>query len=262
MDKKRKAAISKQEDVALTRALLWFAAAMVLEFLLLLVDRHYIGFTADGAAIALAQVLHVVIRVAAVLGLVCGAVLAWWCKRASAKRGELAFTPLLLSVSAFAVGISGALIVLLYSVAVELLCVVVPALGVLALVYYLYQKEFFLSCLGSGIGLLGLWLVRRGSARLDVVIDLYLIVGVIVLAVALMLAFCLKKNTGALNVKGKRMVLLAKQTNYLTLILSCVFGLLALAAGLVLGGTAAFYLLFGLLGWLLVLLVYYTVKLM
>ena len=262
MDKKKKAAISKQEDIALTRAMLWFAAAMVLEFLLLLVNKYYIGFTTDSASIALAQGLHVVIRVVAVLGLVLGAVGAVWCRMASIKHGELAFGSLLLSVSAFALGISCALIVVLYAAAVDLLCVLVPALAVLALVYYLYQKEFFASCLCSGIGVLGLWLVRRGSARMDLAITLYAVAGMVVLAAALVLVCCVKKNGGVLTLKGKRLALFNKQSNYLPVILSCVFGLLALAACLVLGNTAAFYLLFGLLAWLLMLLVYYTVKLM
>ena len=259
MDKKRKAAIKKQEDIALTRAMLWFAVAMVLEFLLLFLDRYYIGFTADGASIALAQVLHVVVRVVAVLGLILGVVLALLCARASKKRGELAFGLLLASVSALALGICGALIVVLYAVAVELLCVIVPALGVLALVYYLYQKEFFLSGVCSGIALLGLWLIRRGSARLDLVVTILVVAAMVALVAALVLVLCLKNKGGMI---GKCEAWFGKQTNYLPIILSCVFGLIALAAGLVLGSAMAFYLMFGLLAWLLVLLVYYTVKLM
>ncbi|MBQ3134492.1 MAG: hypothetical protein IJB75_01600 [Oscillospiraceae bacterium] len=262
MDKKNKTAINKQEDTALNRALLWFAAAMVLEFLLLLVDRYYIGFIADSAGIALAQALHVVIRVVAVLGLVGGVAAAVWCRKASVKCGELAFAPMMISAVAFAFGISGALIVLFYTAAVDLLCVLVPALGVLALVYYLYQKEFFVSALCAGVGLLGLWLVRRGSARMGVLIDLYAVAALVVLVAALVLLFCVKKQSGTLTVKGKKVVLFGKQTEYLPVVLSCIFSLLALAVGFVLGSAAAFYLLFGLLVWLLVLLVYYTVKLM
>lgn len=262
MDKKKQAAIKKQEDIALNRAMLWFAVAMVLEVLVLFLDKYYIGFTTDGASIALAQRLHVVIRVVTVVALAFGVAFALWCKHASSKRGELAFGPFLLSVAAFALGISGGLIVLLYAAAVELLCVVVPALGVLALIYYLYQKEFFLSGLCSGIGLLGLWLVRRGSARLDLSITILVVVGMVVLAAALVLTICLKKKGGVLCTKCRCEGWFNKQTNYLPMILSCVFGLLALAACLVLGSAAAFYLLFGLLAWLLVLLVYYTVKLM
>ncbi len=262
MDKKKIAASKKQEDIALTRAILWFAVAMVLEFLLLFLDKYYIGFTTASASIALAQALHVVIRVVAVLGLGFGVALALWCKRASGNRGELAFGLLLLSVSSFTLGICCGLIALLYAAAVELLCVVVPALGVLALVYYLYQKEFFLSCLCSGVGLLGLWVVRRGSSRMELGIKLAVVAGMVALVVALVLVLSLKKKGGALCAKSECGGWFNKQTNYLPIILSCVFGLLALAACLAFGGTASFYLLFGLLAWLLVLLVYYTVKLM
>ena len=39
----------------------------------------------------------------------------------------------------------------------------VPAWAALALVYYLYQREFFFSALISGLGLLGLWFVRHAG---------------------------------------------------------------------------------------------------
>ena len=66
--------MKKQEDIALTRAMLWFVAAMVLECVLLFLNRYYIGFRADGASIALAEALHIVVRVLAVVGLVLGVV--------------------------------------------------------------------------------------------------------------------------------------------------------------------------------------------
>ena len=37
---------------------------------------------------------------------------------------------------------------------------VVPGLGVLMMVFYLYQKEFFGCVLVGGMGLVGLWLYR------------------------------------------------------------------------------------------------------
>ena len=83
-----------------------------------------------------------------------------------------------------------------------------------------------------------------------------------VLLAALVLVICLKKKDGVLCTKCQCAGWFNKQTNYLPIVLSCVFGILALAACLVLGSMVAFYLLFALLAWLLVLLVYYTVKLM
>ena len=47
---------------------------------------------------------------------------------------------------------------------IRMLFWLVPAWAALALVYYLYQREFFLSALVSGVGVLGLWFVRHAGA--------------------------------------------------------------------------------------------------
>lgn len=47
---------------------------------------------------------------------------------------------------------------------VRMLFLLVPAWAGLALVYYLYQKEFFLSAVAVGLSILGLWCVRFGGA--------------------------------------------------------------------------------------------------
>jgi len=262
MENNKKANRNKQEDIALTRALIWFGAAMVLEFLLLLVNKYYINFTADSAAIDLALALGTVIKVTTVLGLLGAAVCGFFGWKRAKCDGTFPFLWLVLTVTVLAVGISSGLIALFYRAAVELLYILVPAMAVLALVYYLYQREFFFSACGTGVGLLGLWLVRKNNGNHDLLVTLYTVIGVVVLLAILLLALYLKKNQGILTIKGRRLSVLPKNSNYLPLFLSCAIGLLALAAGLLLGGTAAFYLLFVLLAWLFILLVYYTVKMM
>ena len=44
MDKKLNAEKARQEDSALNKALLWVAGAIILEILLVLIDRYYINF--------------------------------------------------------------------------------------------------------------------------------------------------------------------------------------------------------------------------
>lgn len=259
MENNKKANRNKQEDIALTRALIWFGAAMVLEFLLLLVNKYYINFTADSASIGLALALGTVIKVTTVLGLLGAAVCGFFGWKHAKSNG---FLWLVLTTTVLAVGISSGLIVLFYRAAVELLYILVPAMAVLALVYYLYQREFFFSACGTGVGLLGLWLVRKNSGNHDLLVTLYTVVGAVILLAILLLALNLKKNQGNLAIGGKQLSILSKNSNYLPIFLSCAIGLLALTAGLLLGSTAAFYLLFVLLAWLFVLLVYYTVKMM
>lgn len=262
MENSNRADRKKQEDIALTRALIWFAAAMALEFLLLLVNKYYVNFTADSTSIQLALALGTVLKVTAVLGAL-GAVLSGVFGWKRIKQGQaFPFLTVVLTSVLLAIGISSALIVVFYRSAVQLLYILVPAGAVLALVYYLYQKEFFFSACGVGVGLLGLWLVRKNIGTHDMLVNLYMAAGTVVLLAILLLALKLKKEHGMLTIKNKQYVILPKQSNFLLIVLSCVVSLLTMLAGLLLGGTVAFYLLFILIAWLFVLLVYYTVKMM
>lgn len=262
MENSNRADRKKQEDIALTRALIWFAAAMALEFLLLLVNKYYVNFTADSTSIQLALALGTVLKVTAVLGAL-GAVLSGVFGWKRIKQGQaFPFLTVVLTSVLLAIGISSALIVVFYRSAVQLLYILVPAGAVLALVYYLYQKEFFFSACGVGVGLLGLWLVRKNIGTHDMLVNLYMAAGTVVLLAILLLALKLKKEQGMLTIKNKQYVILPKQSNFLLIVLSCVVSLLTMLAGLLLGGTVAFYLLFILIAWLFVLLVYYTVKMM
>lgn len=262
MENNKRADRKKQEDIALTRALVWFGTAMVLEFLLLLVNKYYVNFTADSASIDLALALSAVIKATTILGLAGAAVCGFYGWKRTKAEGTVPFLWVVLTAALLAIGVSSGLIWTFYRAAVELLYILVPAGAVLALVYYLYQKEFFFSACAVGVGLLGLWLVRKNSGAHDLLVTLYAVAGAVVLLAVLLLALNLKKNHGTLTVKNKQFSILPKQSDCLPMILSCIAGLAALAVGLLLGSTAAFYLLFVLLAWLFVLLVYYTVKMM
>ena len=69
----------------------------------------------------------------------------------------------------------------------------VPAWAALALVYYLYQREFFLSALVSGVGVLGLWFVRHAGAS-----SFYTIGAVAVILVLAVMMLWLKGHGGRL----------------------------------------------------------------
>lgn len=262
MENRKRADRKKQEDLALTRALIWFAAAMAVEFLLLLVNKYYINFTAESTSIRLALAMGTVLKVTTVLGLLGAVLCGVWTWKQMKKNGELPFLCVVLTCVLLAVGVSSGLIVLFYRAAVQLLYIVVPAGAVLALVYYLYQKEFFFSACGVGLGMLGLWLVRKNTGTHNLVVNLYMVAAALCLLAILLLIARLQKGEGLLTIKDKQYELMPKQSNFRLVILSCMVSLLALLAGVLLGGTVAFYLLFVLVAWLFVLLVYYTVKMM
>lgn len=76
---------------------------------------------------------------------------------------------------------------------IRMLFWLVPAWAALALVYYLYQREFFLSALVSGVGVLGLWFVRHAGAS-----SFYTIGAVAVILVLAVMMLWLKGHGGRL----------------------------------------------------------------
>ena len=258
MDKKKKAAIQKQEDQALTRALVWFAGAMVVEFLLLLVNNV---FTRGVPSWSFANALCNFLPILAVVFLAGAVGAGVWCWKGTKAKQELAFMPMVLAVVLLT--LCGCALVLGISIsAMELLCVLVPAGAVLALVYYLYQKEFFTSVCAVAVSMLGLWLVRKNTGLHDVIVTAYVVLAALALIALLVLVLKAGKNGGVLKLGAVRLVFNPKNGGLTPAVISGLAGLVAVVAGLILGSVAAFYLLFALLGWLLVLLVYYTVKLM
>lgn len=132
----------------------------------------------------------------------------------------------------------------------------VPAWAALALVYYLYQREFFLSALVSGVGVLGLWFVRHAGAS-----SVYTIGAVAVILVLAVMMLWMKGHGGRLF-PGAAGQLLPAEAGYPLMLLSCVISLAAIAIAAFVGGALSYYLLYAMVAWLFALLVYYTVKMM
>ncbi len=68
MDKKEREALRHQEDQAMNRGLCWVGGAVVLEFLLMLLKKHYINVFMDDASVSIFLALDKVLRVLAVAG--------------------------------------------------------------------------------------------------------------------------------------------------------------------------------------------------
>ena len=120
----------------------------------------------------------------------------------------------------------------------------VPAWAALALVYYLYQREFFLSALVSGVGVLGLWFVRHAGAS-----SFYTIGAVAVILVLAVMMLWLKGHGGSLF-SGEAGQLLPEEAGYPLMLLSCVISLAAIAIAAFVGGALSYYLLYAMVAWL------------
>lgn len=256
MNKKQNEALRRQEDLALNRALLWVGGAVVLEALLLLLKRHYIDFELTSAAVDRAIMLHELLKygriLAAVAALGC---LVWTFLQMRSKKS--AVLPLVLTVVAGTLALCAHVAVAYQESGVRMLFLLVAAWAGLALVYYLYQKEFFLAAVGTGLGVLGLWFVRfSGGFCVDALLAM---AGI---AVVLVVAALLRKGDGKLALAGMELSLLPKDANYPLVMGSTLAALVVVAAACLLGTTVAYYLVFVMIAWLFGLLVYYTVKMM
>ena len=256
MDYNEREARRRQEDRDLNRALIWVGAAIILEFLLVLVNRYYINFRTTTESVNLAVAIHAGLNglrwVSLAALVVC---LVWTAVRLN--RGGKAALPLILTAASGALLLCSQVILGFRDAGVRMLFWLVPAWAALALVYYLYQREFFLSALVSGLGVLGLWFVRH-----DGVVSPYTIVAVAAILVVAGAMFWMKGHQGRLIVKEGVKRMLPSDASYVLMFVSCLVSLAAIAAAAVLGGAVSYYLLFAMVAWLFALLVYYTVKMM
>lgn len=255
MEKKRQEKLDlqrKQEDQALNRASLWVIGAVVLEMLIFFVNRYYINFKLDLESIELAETISNTLRYARLVGLaVLVAGLVWTGWNVKKQRG----TSLSVAVSAAGVALFGCSQITLkfQDAGVRMLFLLVPVWAAVALIYYLYQKEFFVSGIACVLSAMGIWFVRAcNGMALEVIVCL---IGILaVLAVVCLL----KKNNGALA--GKQ--ILPEDTNYLLVLGTGAAALAMPLIAMVIGNILAYYLIFVVAGWMFALLVYYTVKMM
>ena len=253
MDKKQIEARRKQEDIALQRGLLWVACAAVLEVLLVVLNRFYVNYSLDDRSVRIFLTLHEVLRVVRMIA-PAAAVLALLWTVWQMKQKKPYTLQLILTITLAAVSVCVHVAIKFRGDGMSMLYWLVIAWAVLALVFYIYQREFFLSASVCGMSVLALWFVRYGG-RPEA---LLLTAAILILSLA---ALWLKKNDGALDGKDE-LRFLPKGSSYVVLLVTCAASLAAVAAAMLAGSTAAYYLVYVMIAWLFALFVYYTVKLM
>lgn len=140
------------------------------------------------------------------------------------------------------------------------LSVLVPVVAVLAMVYYLFQRDFFCICLVSACGIMSLQLYRKMFLYHPTRIRLGFTLAFVLLAAAIVVLILLQRGKRPFPLHLDRLV--PTDANYPLLYVTCALTALLLALTLALGSAVAYYLLFVLVGWLFVMAVYYIVKLM
>ena len=244
--KEQQAQRAKQEDVVLNKVLWWIVGAVVLEVLLLLLNKVYANYTVE--QIELAKSLRDVFSVLMIALPICFVVLLIWAV-AARKSGKFTRLSSVLAGVMLALAVCAVVIRVFDESGIRLLYVAVPAVAVLALIYYLYQREFFFAAVLSALGLLGVKVVPYHFGF-----------PAIALVGAVVVFRVMQAAGGKLRLKGNWVEVLPKSANYALLYVTCGVVAAVVIAALLLGGLAVLYGV--LVAWLLILAVYYTVRLM
>lgn len=254
MEKGKREQRQKNEDAVFNRMLLWLAGAIVAELVIVLLKRMYVDLW---LGVDVAVVLLGFFRVFRVAGLVLTVAAAAWLV-VSARGGKPMLKPGIAIIVLASLWIIAVLALALFAAGFRILMVFPAIAGVLILIWFLYQRTFFVTSVLTGGGLAALWLYRQYYVNHPTVITACFIGGFVLLIAAALLA----KKLGGSGGKLGNVQILSENAVYSIIYLTCVVTAAVMLLTMLLGAAAAFYLLFVLLAWLFVQAVYFTVKLM
>ena len=232
-----------------TRALL---LGCVAELYLLMIHKYYIYGNLD-------QVLawDSYLRVSLWLGLgvaVLGGVLLYLCRR---KPGwKRAVSGMVLELGAF-MAVTGGLVTRYYASPITLLAVAVPAAALMAILWYLYDRECAWALIVLGLDLAVLWVCRKGigSAYWHGKVLAGAIVFLVCLAALALLTARMAKSRGMLG----KLRLLGENFDAMPIYAACGIAAVTTVVALV-SSVAAYYCLYAVAVLLFALAVYYAIR--
>ena len=232
-----------------TRALL---VGCVAELYLLLIHKYYIYGNLD-------QVLawDSYLRVSLWLGLgvaVLGGVLLYLCRR---KPGwKRAVSGMVLELGAF-MAVTGGLVTRYYASPITLLAVAVPAAALMAMLWYLYDRECAWGLIVLGLDLAVLWICRKGMGNF--LWEKRVLVGTVIFLICLaVLAFLTWKLSKFHGMLGK-LRLLGENFDTMPIYAACGVSAVTTVLALV-SSVAAYYCIYIVAVLLFALAVYYAIR--
>lgn len=250
-NEKRMARREKSER-NMNRAVILLTAGLIAEWYLLIVDRYYARGTIS-QVVGWYDFLGVM-RWVALAALAAGAALL-----AMRARGRLfARVGGILAAAGGFFAFTSIAMRHYYPTSVTVMCVFVPVLLILGVVYLFYQAEFSVQATALAMGLGALVLLSRSGSAAVKACAILAMLGVCALIVCVLR---LRKNGGTLTLRGKKRRVFDAKTDY-----RLTIGVPALCLALVLAAMAipavAFYATWALGVAAFALAVYYTIRLM
>lgn len=93
MDKNQREERRRQEDIALNRGLLWVGAAILMELLLMLVNKYYINYYSTVESINMVYAFDAGLKAVRIVALIALAASAVWCFLRFSREGAPAPCP-------------------------------------------------------------------------------------------------------------------------------------------------------------------------
>ena len=232
-DPRREARIAKN-DRNLNSALTLFTAGFIAEFYLLLINQYFVKGSVD-QVVAIAGYLEVM----AIVGAAAFGAAGKW----------------LLGLGLF-FGVSSLLMRRVYPMGTTVMCILVPVLMLLAVVFLLYQHEFAVQAIALTLAIASAVLLNHGSSSMPALVTAFCWAAMVFVAALLVLTVMLQKHEG--SYKGT--VIFPAKTNYALTCAVLVLSIAAIAVSLFAG--LAYYVIWGAAVLLFVLAVWYTVKML
>lgn len=250
----------RQESAVLHRVLLWLCVTVILEAYVLLTNRFY--FARRVGELDMLPTIERALQISQFVFLGLCILFGVWAILASKKNPGRGVTRSIVAAMFGAAAVCSFLFLRTAESSVTVLQVAIPVAGVLILIYYLYQKEFFLLSALSTLGIFGLWLFRAWRIPHPAVFFGYLIVTLILVAACAFLLNTLRKNDGTISIGGKPRLLFQKDAAYSPAFFTCALVAVLMLIPLVAGNVFAYYAIFALIIWIFIMAVYFTAKLM
>ena len=248
-DPRREARIAKNNR-NLNSALTLFTAGFIAEFYLLLINQYFVKGSVD-QVVAIAGYLEDMAIVGAAAfgaGVVLTVMRRKWTRFAAASKW-------LLGLGLF-FGVSSLLMRRVYPMGTTVMCILVPVLMLLAVVFLLYQHEFAVQTIALTLAIASAVLLNHGSSSMPALVTAFCWAAMVLVAALLVLTVMLQKHEG--SYKGT--VIFPAKTNYALTCAVLVLSIAAIAVSLFAG--LAYYVIWGAAVLLFVLAVWYTVKML
>lgn len=248
----KRAARVEKNNRNMNRALELLTAGFLAEFYLLLVNNYFVRGTIN-QLVTMSYVLEVLMYVGLAL------VAAGIAMLIVGKKKNKDFSKLnkWLLIAGVFFTLSSELMLKVYPQGTTAMCIFVPVVMILGVIFLMYQREFSVQTAALALSVLAMVLMNRGNGNWSLVVKGYSVCAALVIAALAVIAYLAQRSEGCIG----SVRIFQSGASYKMLYLVLVICLAAIVAAMFVG-SIAYYGVWGLSVLLFILAVYYTVKML